>query len=159
MPLPFRGKRSTGPADAESPADGPVVAYVRLPVWEAETVATFLGSTLPLWRDEATWATPGAGDAVAAGPPIDARWHANPATGRAPRVTSDADGGVVLGLVLETASSAPGELRLQAEQTLGHLMRLARVREGYATQGGAPPADAAAWRRAVRARGNLLSTA
>ena len=159
MPLPFRGRRPTGPADGESPAGEPVVAYVRVPEWDEEPITTFLSYILPQWRDEATWASPGAGDAVAAGPPIDARWHPNPATGRAPRVTSDADGGVILGLVLDPASVPPGELRLLAEQTLGHLMRLAAVREGYAIQGGEPPADAAAWRRAVRAPANLLSTA
>jgi hypothetical protein len=135
------------------------VAYVRLPAWQPDTVVTFLNSVLPTWRDGSTWASAGAAQAIESGPPVVALWHPNPVTGRAPSVHTDADGGAVLGLGLDGARIAPGELRLHVEQTLGHLMRLARVREGYATRAGDPPADAAAWRRAVRAPDNLLSTA
>jgi hypothetical protein len=135
------------------------VAYVRLPVWQPDTVVTFLNSVLPAWRDRSTWATPDAAEAIESGPPVVALWHPNPATGRAPSVHTDADGGAVLGLGLDGARIAPGELVHHAEKTLGHLMRLARVPEGYATRAGAPPADGAAWRRAVRAPDNLLSTA
>jgi len=146
----------------------PVVhTFVRLPRWHPDAVTGFLDGARPGWQDPSTWTSPDAGDLVLAGgqPLMVASWSPHPVTRRAASITQDLDGGIVLSLSVDCAdlSTAPpaqaeAEVRRHAEQTLGHLMRLARTSEGYASFDAEAPTDAEAWRRAVRDPRNLLST-